>query len=243
MPTESSPSSSEENSPRPNFEPLSPRLDAAAPEGEGGSPGVRTQTPITRGSHLNPRDPYHPVGILRRKILAKLRPGIHRRGLNPKTPWYPIPGVANPGRGTQFRGTSLFGIENGHPSIKNVRVGQKRGRICQKGGRSKVSNYSRTECFARTECKDCHEFLGHVGPEKLWALMGPRYCWADKGLARKFTTQVGQICPTCQACQRPKALGGPLRHTPIPPAPMVSVALYLFRLSWRYVGIGISGEF
>lgn len=78
--------------------------------------------------------------------------------------------------------------------------------------------------------KDCHEFLGHVGSDKLWAHIEYRYSWANKSEAKKFVTRVGQICNACQACQRPRALGGALRHTPIPPAPMVSVAIDLFRL-------------
>lgn len=78
--------------------------------------------------------------------------------------------------------------------------------------------------------RDQHSFLGHVAFPKLWPHMDVRYEWADKGLAKKYSNVVGKFCPACQACQRPTTLGGPLRYTPIPPAPMSSVAIDLFRL-------------
>ena len=75
-----------------------------------------------------------------------------------------------------------------------------------------------------------HKFLGHVGGTRLWNHMDIRYAWAHETLAKQFSLQVTKACNTCQACQRPRFLNGPMRSTPIPAYPMTSVAIDLFKL-------------
>ena len=38
------------------------------------------------------------------------------------------------------------------------------------------------------------------------------------------------VCESCQACQRPRSLKSPIESTPVPPAVMCSVCMYLFSL-------------
>ena len=76
--------------------------------------------------------------------------------------------------------------------------------------------------------REHHAFLGHVGHERLWKAMELRFQWADRSSAMKFSRVVMGQCESCQACQKPVDLKGILEPTPIPPAPMTSVALDLF---------------
>ena len=39
-----------------------------------------------------------------------------------------------------------------------------------------------------------------------------------------------EVCESCQACQRPHSLKSPIESTPVPPAVMCSVCMYLFSL-------------
>ena len=76
-----------------------------------------------------------------------------------------------------------------------------------------------------------HEFMLHVGPQRLWDKLSLIYHFAVPEKAKEFTWEVGNQCETCQACQRPSAKEGPLAFTPIPPRIMESVAIDVF-----YVG-------
>jgi hypothetical protein len=78
--------------------------------------------------------------------------------------------------------------------------------------------------------QEIHEFLGHVGPEKVWNFMTLRYAWADSKGARIFNESCSKNCLTCQASSRGETLKGPIDSTPIPPAPMISVALDIFKM-------------
>ena len=46
----------------------------------------------------------------------------------------------------------------------------------------------------------------------------------------KNVPKIMGMCEACQACQRPRSLKSPIESTPIPPAPMASVAIDLFQL-------------
>ena len=80
--------------------------------------------------------------------------------------------------------------------------------------------------------------------------MENRYFWADSVEAKTHTLRVQHCCEICQACQRPRVLDGLMRSTPIPSAPMVSVAIDLFlclafflkvkgTILWLFVWTGI----
>ena len=75
-----------------------------------------------------------------------------------------------------------------------------------------------------------HNFLGHVGFERLWGHMERRLTWADESNARKLAKLVSQQCETCQACQPPLTLKTRIKPTPIPPHVMSHVAIDLFRM-------------
>jgi len=78
--------------------------------------------------------------------------------------------------------------------------------------------------------RENHEFLGHVGPERVWHHLVLRYQWADEKKAQNCNQNFSKKCATCQASSRGDTLRGPIESTPIPPAPMVSVAIDLFKL-------------
>jgi hypothetical protein len=77
---------------------------------------------------------------------------------------------------------------------------------------------------------DHHQFLGHVGYQRLWQHMGVRYDWGDFARAQKLAKTIMGVCESCQACQRPHTLRAPIQSSPVPPAIMVSVAMDLFHL-------------
>jgi hypothetical protein len=79
--------------------------------------------------------------------------------------------------------------------------------------------------------RECHEEMGHVGPEKLWETLRLRYAWANKKKLFDFVLEVMAQCDSCQACQRPRTTKTPLVFTPIPPKTMSSVALDIFHMS------------
>jgi hypothetical protein len=92
--------------------------------------------------------------------------------------------------------------------------------------------------FQEIVVQENHEFLGHVGPEKVWKHMVLRYAWADEKTARIFNDSCSKLCVTCQASRRGESLKGPIDSTPIPPAPMMSVALDLFKMPLvKYEGV------
>jgi hypothetical protein len=81
-----------------------------------------------------------------------------------------------------------------------------------------------------------HDSSGHLTGDKLWDEMEHRYAFADISRAKNFVSLVGATCYTCQACNRPTVLHGPIEYTLIPPKCMVSVALDLFKMplaNWR----------
>ena len=47
---------------------------------------------------------------------------------------------------------------------------------------------------------------------------------------KNLHSEISKNCENCQVYQRLRFLEGPMRSTPIPPAPMVSVAIDLFKL-------------
>ena len=75
-----------------------------------------------------------------------------------------------------------------------------------------------------------HDFLGHVGAQKVWSHSNLRYRWADEKRAQRSNEEISKQCGTCQACVRGNTLKGPIESTPIPPAPMTSVAIDLFKM-------------
>ena len=85
-------------------------------------------------------------------------------------------------------------------------------------------------CFQNGVIQENHEFLGHVGHEKNWQHMGLRYAWADEKQAQHFSQKCSKFCGVCQASSRGESLKGPIESTPIPSAPMSSVAIDLFKM-------------
>eukprot|EP00667_Euglena_gracilis_P000113 EG_transcript_113 len=86
------------------------------------------------------------------------------------------------------------------------------------------------ESFQHLVIQEIHEFLGHVGPEKVWKHMAIRFVWADEKAAKQLNQNCSKNCSTCQASVRGESLKGPIESTPIPPALMTSVAIDLFRM-------------
>ena len=78
--------------------------------------------------------------------------------------------------------------------------------------------------------REHHEFLGHVGPERLWYNLEEKVQWADQDKAKKIVFGIMAQCETCQACQRPLTMQGPLEPTPIPSKIMDSVAIDMFSM-------------
>ena len=77
---------------------------------------------------------------------------------------------------------------------------------------------------------DAHCFYVHIANPKLWQMLSVRYEWGLESEARAFSKKVSQVCPVCQACQRPNNRSAVIESTPIPPLPMVSVAIDVFSL-------------
>jgi hypothetical protein len=86
--------------------------------------------------------------------------------------------------------------------------------------------------FQNHVVQENHEFLGHVGAERTWKHMMLRYAWANEKSAQNFNQNCYKNCVTCQASSRGETLKGPIESTPIPPAPMASVAIDLFKMPW-----------
>jgi hypothetical protein len=84
--------------------------------------------------------------------------------------------------------------------------------------------------FQNEVIHEYHEFLGHVGPERTWKHIALRFHWADEKGAQKFCQNVCKKCAVCQCSSRGETLKGPIESTPIPPAPMTSVAIDLFKM-------------
>jgi hypothetical protein len=74
------------------------------------------------------------------------------------------------------------------------------------------------------------EFLGHVGPDRLWYSVEDKFEWADKVKAKKAVFDMMKQCDTCQACQRPVTLLGPMEPTFVPKHIMQSVAIDMFAM-------------
>ena len=85
-------------------------------------------------------------------------------------------------------------------------------------------------CIQNEVVQETHEFLGHVGHERVWKHMILRYVWADDKKAQKFCQDCSRFCGVCQASSRGESLRGPIEPTPIPPAPMSSVSIDLFKM-------------
>ena len=85
-------------------------------------------------------------------------------------------------------------------------------------------------CFQKQVVQENHEFLGHVGHERVWKHMSLRYAWADEKMAQDFCQECSKKCGVCQASSRGESFRGPVESTPIPPAPMSSVAIDLFKM-------------
>ena len=75
-----------------------------------------------------------------------------------------------------------------------------------------------------------HQFLGHVGVERMWKILEVRYEWGDEEDAKEFAKWVTRECDTCQACQRPRNKLGPIVSAPIPPILMANVAIDVFQM-------------
>ena len=69
-----------------------------------------------------------------------------------------------------------------------------------------------------------------MGSEKLWDYMQKHMEWGDLKHARDACLDVMKECHVCQACQRPLRLRSTMDFSPVPPVPMSSVAIDLFRL-------------
>ena len=78
--------------------------------------------------------------------------------------------------------------------------------------------------------KQHHEFLGHVGFERLWSHISHRFGWSNDIEAKKMAEKVMKECEACQACQPPLSLKARIRPFPIPPFVMSHVAIDLFKL-------------
>ena len=89
-------------------------------------------------------------------------------------------------------------------------------------------------CFPRylqaAHVRAYHDFYLHPGPERLWKKLTLLFEFADREETKKFTDTVMSQCESCQACQRPQRLKGPIVYTPIPPGIMESVAIDVFRM-------------
>ena len=77
---------------------------------------------------------------------------------------------------------------------------------------------------------DHHHFLEHVVYQRVWEKMVLRYDRAHYTQAQKVAKSIIALCEVCQTCQRPLSRKTPIESTPIPPFPMVSVAMYWFYL-------------
>ena len=84
--------------------------------------------------------------------------------------------------------------------------------------------------FQKPWIREHHEFLGHVGPDRLWDHMDSRVEFAVVDVAKKYTYRVSKECETCQANQRAHKWAGPIEPTPIPPGIMVHVSIDIFRM-------------
>ena len=78
--------------------------------------------------------------------------------------------------------------------------------------------------------REYHSRVGHMGSEKLWVYVQKHMEWGDLNHARDACLDVMKECHVCQACQRPLRLRSTMDFSPIPPVPMSSVAIDLFRL-------------
>ena len=85
-------------------------------------------------------------------------------------------------------------------------------------------------CFQIEVIQENHEFLKHVGHDKTWKHMSRFYAWADEKKALKFSQECTKTCGVCQASSRGVTLKGPIETTIIPPEPMSSVAIDLFKM-------------
>ena len=57
-------------------------------------------------------------------------------------------------------------------------------------------------CFQNEVVQENHEFLGHVGHERIWKHMDLRYAWADKKKAQHFSQNCSKFCGVCQSSSR-----------------------------------------
>ena len=76
-----------------------------------------------------------------------------------------------------------------------------------------------------------HEWLGHVGNNRLLVEIGRRYELPADCNAKEILQKVRKFCLICQACDRPNwALKGPIKMTPIPDRFMASLCLDVFSM-------------
>ena len=75
-----------------------------------------------------------------------------------------------------------------------------------------------------------HDFLGHVGFERLWSHISHRFSWANDHEAKRTAEKVMEECEVCQACQPPLYLKPRIRPFPSPPQVMSDFAIDLFKL-------------
>ena len=72
--------------------------------------------------------------------------------------------------------------------------------------------------------------MGHIGPDRCWRHVNLRYAWADSKEPQIFKQTCCKFCTTCQASSRGETLKGPIEAILIPPAPMTSVVIDLFKM-------------
>ena len=85
-------------------------------------------------------------------------------------------------------------------------------------------------CFQKEVIQGNHEFLGHIGWERVWRHINLRYAWADESMEKTFCHEWAKKFGVCQATHRGMSLRGPIESTPVPPAPMLSVSVDLFKM-------------
>ena len=84
--------------------------------------------------------------------------------------------------------------------------------------------------FQKEWAVEQHNFLGHVGGDRLWQYLKDRFEWADDLTAKGVVKEIVKTCQSCQACQRSTSFKARMRPFPIPPKIMWSVAIDLFTL-------------
>ena len=93
------------------------------------------------------------------------------------------------------------------------------------------------ELLVREVLKGHHEWVGHVGNDRLMVEVQRRYTFPPGVDLKTQLQEIRRMCLVCQACDRPNwAMRRPLVMTPIPDRFMVSVCLDVFTMpsvEWR----------